>query len=542
MGAPFIFLSFVLLAVCLGVALSSNASNSTVKNTVNFLADLQGKQTEIRTPILNCVGSGHASLTLREDWRQHMRNTKRDIGFKYVRFHGILDDDMSAYLNGHANLYNIFSTLDFLLQQDVRPIVELGFMPELLSSNASQTVFHYEGGIAQPKDWNAFDTFIAEVVSGLVDRYGLEEVRQWRFEVWNEPNCGFYKDGNCCGPDCGDKSAYFELYKNVAAAVKSVDKLLRVGGPATAQLAWIPDFIAFTQENGVPVDFISTHLYPTDPMLPFTADGFMDAIAESAALAATAQLPLVMTEFNSGLGVPGYDGPFSASAVFHYHLSSQNVPNLDTLSFWTFTDVFEEQGLISSPYYEASPKFGMQTLYGVPKPSYRAFEFIAQQPKTAVKVTALPMKADGSGSTAQAEVKRKGGLTIGTVDAMVSTKKGDDLTQVFAIIGNYNMSWQPIDTQFVEMHFAIPSDALVPDFATVERIDSTHAYAMPTWLAAGSPIYPSMKEVNDEMAASLVKAESIALQRLASGAVVIAVELEPYALVRLRFDYKEAKN
>jgi len=463
-----------------------------------------------------------------------MKNVVRDIGFKYVRFHGILDDDMSTFLNGHANLYNVFQSLDFFLQNGVKPIIELGFMPELLASNSSQTTFHYKGGISAPKDWAAWNAFIGEVVQGMVDHYGLEEARTWRFEVWNEPNCGFYVQDDCCGPDCGDKPAYFELYRNTAAAVKLVDKFLQVGGPATAQLAWIPEFIAFTTENAAPVDFVSTHLYPTDPFLPLTADGFMDAIAQSAALAASINVPLVMTEFNAGLGVPGYDGPFAGAAVFHQHLASQAVGNLDTLSFWTFSDVFEEQGLISSPYYEASPKFGIQTLFGVPKPSYRAFEFIAQQPQMAVPLT--PYK--DSGSAGGKVVQRKAGLTIGTIDAMVSVTEKGQFTHVEGIFGNYNMSWQPIQTQTVEVYFATPANAIVPDVGTLEIIDSTHAYAMPVWLAAGSPTYPTQKEVGEELTASQVTAEAQALHHISSTEVMVKFTMEAYAVVRVRFNYQ----
>ena len=522
---------FVVVFACHAFALQAKtAVNAT---SVRLLADLTSKTSHIKTPILNCVGSGHASLSLRQDYRDHLKSTVRDIGFKHVRFHGILDDDMSTYLNGHANLYNVYNSLDFFLANNVRPIIELGFMPELLASNSSQTVFHYEGGISAPKDWGAFIAFITEFTAGMVDRYGLEEVRTWRFEVWNEPNCGFYVDETCCGPECGNKAAYFELYENTAKAVKRVDKDLQVGGPATAQLSWLPEFIAFTQQNQVPVDFISSHLYPTDPVVPYTMDGFMDAIAASADVAAGINVPLVITEFNSGLGVPGYDGPFGAAAVFHQHLASQAVKNLDTLSFWTFTDVFEEQGLISSPYYEESPKFGMQTLYGVPKPSYRAFQFIAQQPDAAVPV--VPLHDDIR--VANPVVARQSGITIGTVDAMVTRTVEGQYTHVEAIMGNYNMSWQPIATQRVELHFRIPAAAVTPDIGTLEMIDSTHAYAMPVWIQAGSPTYPTQREINDEMDASKVKPENIEVQRVSETEVMIAVTMEPYAVTRLRFDY-----
>lgn len=69
--------------------------------------------------------------------------------------------------------------------------------------------------------------------------------------MWNEPNCGFYYQGNCCGAGCGNQTAYFELYQHTAAAVKAVDAWLPVGGPSTAQLGWIPEFLAFTAANNV---------------------------------------------------------------------------------------------------------------------------------------------------------------------------------------------------------------------------------------------------------------------------------------------------
>lgn len=83
---------------------------------------------------------------------------------------------MSTYLNGHANMANVFNTYDFLLGIGMRPIVELSFMPAELASNASNTVFHYGGGISPPANWTAWYNFINEFTSLLVERYGLAEV------------------------------------------------------------------------------------------------------------------------------------------------------------------------------------------------------------------------------------------------------------------------------------------------------------------------------------------------------------------------------
>ena len=100
-----------------------------------------------------------------------------------------------------------------------------------------------------------------EFAKHLVRRYGLDEVRKWYFEVWNEPNLsGFWS---------GTKNEYFKLYKASADGLKSVDGGLRIGGPASSKANWIQDMIDYCTDNGVPLDFISTHLYPQDEQVDY---------------------------------------------------------------------------------------------------------------------------------------------------------------------------------------------------------------------------------------------------------------------------------
>ena len=116
----------------------------------------------------------------------------------------------------------------------MKPFVELSFMPSILASG-DQTVFHYRANVTSPKDYAQWAVLIRKLVSHWVDRYGLGEVPQWFFEVWNEPNLtafGSAKQGD-----------YFELYRYTWEAIKGVDKMLKVGGPATANNAWIEDFL-----------------------------------------------------------------------------------------------------------------------------------------------------------------------------------------------------------------------------------------------------------------------------------------------------------
>ena len=159
---------------------------------VTVTADLGGAPTWASFFMLDCVGASHGEMYMWEDNRNHLRAIARDIGFRHVRGHGLLDDDLSTYLNGAANMFNLHSIFDFLLSINVRPIFELSFTPSELASDPNDSLMHYRGNASPAKDRNAsaghawFD-FIADMVQDLVDRYGVEEIRRWRFEHYNEP-------------------------------------------------------------------------------------------------------------------------------------------------------------------------------------------------------------------------------------------------------------------------------------------------------------------------------------------------------------------
>ena len=123
-----------------------------------------------------CVGSGHANLALRSDYQYQLKQAKDSIGFKYVRFHGILDDDVGT-VNGNNDysFINIDNIFDYLIAA-MKPYVEISFMPQIFASNADSTVFHYKGGISEPKSWFTWYQFIQNWMTHLIDRYGVDEV------------------------------------------------------------------------------------------------------------------------------------------------------------------------------------------------------------------------------------------------------------------------------------------------------------------------------------------------------------------------------
>ncbi len=253
-------------------------------------------------------GSGRASLSMRESYRQDLRRVKQVTDVGYIRFHAIFLDEMGVYDEDSAGrpVYNfsyVDQVYDGLLQNGVRPFVELSFMPKKLASKDAPHAFWYKQNVAPPKDWVKWDDLIDRFTRHLVDRYGVDEVAKWYFEVWNEPNIDFW---------VGEpkQSTYWELYDHSVTAVKRVSNRFRVGGPATAQAAWADAFIQHCVDKHIPVDFVSTHVYgndgaqdvfgtneniPRERMVCRAVKKVHDQIKASA----LPSLPLIWSEFNA---------------------------------------------------------------------------------------------------------------------------------------------------------------------------------------------------------------------------------------------------
>ena len=178
------------------LAAASAAASAAAAASASFTADFSQTAT-LNMPLLDCVGSGHGSLALRADYREHLARVQRDIGFKHIRGHGLINGDMSTYLGGAANLINLFSVFDFFLSVGLRPIFELSFMPAALAYDPTKTVMHYQGITsafkAGPEGAGQWAQLMTDIFTGLEQRYGADEIRLWRVECWNEPQqCGFF--------------------------------------------------------------------------------------------------------------------------------------------------------------------------------------------------------------------------------------------------------------------------------------------------------------------------------------------------------------
>src|SRR5581483_3620163 len=232
----------LLLFALLLVSLGANASASERIIRADFQKIKGPKDMAWRV----CVGACHAELDLREDWRKQLEFIHRECGFEYVRFHGLLDDDMEIYSEDARGkpVYNwkkLDVLYDSILKAGMHPFVELGFMPQALASG-TQTIFFYKGNVTPPKSYEKWGALVEALVRHCESRYGRDEVRRWYFEVWNEPNLnGFWT---------GTTAEYFKLYEAASKAIKRVCADYQVGGPATAGGGLIKETIDFSQ--GVP--------------------------------------------------------------------------------------------------------------------------------------------------------------------------------------------------------------------------------------------------------------------------------------------------
>ncbi len=338
------------------------------------------------SPVFNtCIGAGRANEGLRADWQEQLARIKKDVDFKYIRFHGLLHDDMGVYREDKKTgqpLYNwqyIDKLFDYLLRINIRPFVEFGFMPSDLASG-TKTIFWWKANVTKPKSYERWTDLISSLVQHWKDRYGEEEVKKWYFEVWNEPDLRGFFDGT--------QADYFELYTHTVRAVKSVSSAYRVGGPATSAVKWIRDFLVYCEANKVPVDFVSTHDYGTTSVLDemgtrkqqlkSTRDTIakdVRSVREIIDNSAFKTAELHFTEWNTS---PSSRDPIHdtyQNAAYILHVLKKASPYAHSMSYWTFTDIFEEAGPGPAPFHGG---FGLMTLQHIKKPSYYAYQFLNQ--------------------------------------------------------------------------------------------------------------------------------------------------------------------
>jgi xylan 1,4-beta-xylosidase len=452
-------------------------------------------------------GSERGIVTLRESYRNDLRETKRITGFEYVRFHAIFHDEVGLYEEDKDGkpIYNfsyVDQIYDGLLENHVRPFIELSFMPKKLSSDPNALhPFWYKQNVAPPKDWDKWEQLVENFVRHFVTRYGEDEVAQWYFEVWNEPNIDFW---------AGDpkESTYYELYDRAARAVKRVSPRLRVGGPATAQAAWVDRFLAHCKEKNVSVDFASTHVYGNDRSedvfgthenIPRTrmVCRAVRKVHDQIAASAFPNMPLIWSEFNASYK----NEPEVTDTAFMGPWMADTIRQCDGLtammSYWTFSDVFEEQGIVKTPFYGG---FGLLAERSIPKAAFNDFALLHQLGDTR--------------------------LDVNSDSALVTRNKNDALVLA---VWNLFLPEEAGSPKTFTLHFMGLSGTAS---ARITIVDAQHGSPLPAWEKMGRPAFPTLSQIEAlRKAGALSVAQS---QALKNGALTLT--LQPHALALIEID------
>jgi xylan 1,4-beta-xylosidase len=451
-------------------------------------------------------GSGRAVLSLRESYRNDLRETKRITGFEFVRFHAIFHDEAGFYYEapGGKALYNfsyIDQIYDGLLENHVRPFIELSFMPKKLTSDLNALhAFWYKQNVAPPKDPNKWAQLIESFTRHLVERYGEDEVAKWYFEVWNEPNIDFW---------AGDpkEATYYDLYDQTARAIKKVSTKLRVGGPSTAQAAWADRFLAHCYEKNVPVDFVSTHVYGNDR----AEDVFgthesisrtqmvcraVKKVHEQIAASPYPKIPLIWSEYNADYGnhVAVTDSPFMGPWLADTIRQCDGL--VDVMSYWTFSDVFEEQGVVKTPFYGG---FGLLAERSIPKAAFNDFALLHRLGDT---------RLDAGSDSALVTRGKTGAIVIALWNLFLPEENGAAKT--------------------FTLHLP---ESLTSKTALVTVVDAFHGSPLAAFEKMGRPAFPTREQISElRKAGAMPQPETLPISGHS-----LSLTLQPHALALIEF-------
>jgi xylan 1,4-beta-xylosidase len=504
-----------------------------------------------------CVGAGRANEGLRASWLEQLKLVHDACGFQYVRFHGLFHDDMFVYrqVNGRAvyNFQYVDDLFDRMLAMKVRPFVELGFNPVDPIEDGYNGQFWWAANATPPSDLGKWSELVDRFTRHCIDRYGIDEVRSWYFEVWNEPNLQAFFHG-------GSKDKYFALYKASAETLKKIDPLLRVGGPATSnftvkrdpsrshalpttqkngpspedvdsqdwQPVWVADFLTYCHENQLPVDFISTHPYPQD--FPID-DGNGHVVKIKRGIGATqhdlallrqivAASPypnaeIQLTEWSSSPSSRDYTHDSLQAATFVAKTNLDSIGLVNSLSYWTFTDVFEEKGAGDTIFHGG---FGIINYQGIVKPTFHAYRFLNALGDE------LLVKTDGAIATRDSKSGRL---------AILAYRYPPEVKISLPTTGSPQQAMEWSD-RGSPTQLKLTLTGLSPGTSLqIETLDKSHGNALAAWGALGAP-NPPTREQTEALKQAAMGTKNEVVNADASGRLILDRTIEPWSLVLVK--------
>ncbi len=523
----------------------------------NFKAGAQDAPIQTYKPHWNpCVGAGRANEALRANWLEQMQLAHDVCGFERVRFHGLFHNDMFVYRENEDgsvtyNFQYIDELFDRLLDMGVQPFIELGFVPKDMAANDGE-VFWWKGNSCPPNDYNKWGELVGKFVEHVIARYGIDEILTWYFEVWNEPNLNPFWHGT--------KSEYFELYRVSANVIKGIDKRLKVGGPSTSNFVpdarfdgetedltqhkavtkaedldsldwkpvWFEQFFEFCTKENLPVDFVTTHPYPTDWAFDEHGTGQkltrgVDATAKDLKLLRemidASNFPhaeIHLTEWSSSSSPRDFTHDYLQAATFVAKANVDSIGCVDSLSYWTFTDVFEESGAGDTAFHGG---FGMINFQGITKPTFHTYRLLnTLGTEVLAHTTAGIVTRDAASKKVSALAYHYPPEITQTIPGSYENRDAAEATLATGTPAafSFELTGLPAGAEFV-----------------VEIVDQENGDALAAWKRMGSP-----EPLNREQTAQLKKAAAATavstVKADADGTLQFSKTLAPWSLVSLR--------
>ena len=342
-----------------------------------------------------------AKEILLESIQQQLRTLQKEVGFRYIKFHGILDDTMMLYNEDHKG--NPFLTyqyvdqmIDFLLSIGLRPLIQFSFMPRMLAKDTSATIFYNPVILSEPKDYNKWNFLITSLTNHFIERYGLEEVRSWLFCFWNVPFQSYMFAFET------DEISY-ELYRLTRACVKQCDSHLLFGAPSYGSLDFgktqYYNFLDYCIAGSCFPDFYNLNFYPvkTSTSKDLATFGVSDKesiilsedpdyMAHSldvirSNLSTYPKLPIYITEWSSTSSHRDWLNDTCYRSAYIVKNILENYDQVESFGNWCLSDTLEELPFDNQFFYG---EMGLFTCSGIKKPAYYAYVFLNKLMNTLV--------------------------------------------------------------------------------------------------------------------------------------------------------------
>ena len=336
---------------------------------------------------------GRASDVLKPEIQRQLKEARNELGFNYLRFHGIFDDDMRVYQedesgNPMLDFSAVDRILDAMIEIGLKPFIELSFMPESLAKEQN-SIFFKPSIISLPKDMHKWCTLVESFFLHCMDRYSNEEVLSWFFEFWNEPEMTgvFWNDS---------MEEYLEFYQTTYQTIKNVSNKLMVGGPAVCIVQnlnlWLEKYFTFCDQAYCLPDFFSFHFYLHAGSLQEVQDAVLsefhrvtltqdpEALSNSINSMATVLAKygynaenIYLTEWNASPSHRdlSHDTLFMASFLVKNIL--ENAEKLKCFGYWVLSDLIEEYEVPNTTFHGG---MGLITGNGIKKAGYYAFKLL----------------------------------------------------------------------------------------------------------------------------------------------------------------------